>query len=170
MTIIIIILLCDLILSVPTLATVTLSGFFLGHIIGTIVSLVGLSLIGVIGYIISYYYGERVERKILKKEKDRLDARQNFHQHGFIMILFSRALPMLPEICACMAGLTNMSFSKFFIAWTLSNLPYVLIATYAGSVSSIDNLSPAIITSIGIYLCLGLGWLVYRKLNNLHLR
>lgn len=163
--IVIALLLSDLIISVPTLATVTLSGFFLGHLMGALVSLVGLSLIGIIGYMASFHHGDKVEKWVLKSERDRIEARQSFNQHGLIMILFSRTLPMLPEVCACMAGLTKMRFKTFMLAWTASNLPYVAVATYAGSISSIDNPVPAIVSAICIYLCLAAGWFILQRTN-----
>ncbi|MEP0355997.1 MAG: VTT domain-containing protein [Paraglaciecola sp.] len=163
--IVIVILLSDLLLSIPTLATVILSGYFLGHTYGAVASLIGLMLIGILGYILSYYHGEKIEKRILPSENQRLEARQNFKKHGYSMILFSRAIPMLPEISACLAGMTNMPFKKFLSAWSLSVTPYVLICTYAGSVSSIDNPTPAIYSALGVNLILWLAWLITRKVR-----
>ncbi|WP_289029263.1 VTT domain-containing protein [uncultured Paraglaciecola sp.] len=160
--IVIVILLSDLLLSIPTLATVTLSGYFLGHTYGAIASLIGLMLVGMLGYVVSYYHGEKIEKRILPTSEQRLDARQNFKKHGYVMILFSRAIPMLPEISACMAGMTNMPFSRFIGAWLLSITPYILICTYAGSVSSLDNPAPAIYSAISVNVLLWLAWYYHR--------
>jgi len=43
-----------------------------------------------------------------------------------------------------------MPFSKFLVTWSISSVPYVLIASYAGSISSINNPKPAIYTTIGL--------------------
>lgn len=166
MLIVIVILLSDLLLSIPTLATVTLSGYFLGHTYGAIASFIGLLLVGVLGYVVSYYHGEKIEKRILPRSEQRLDARQNFKKHGYVMILFSRAIPMLPEISACMAGMTKIPFSKFIVAWSLSITPYILICTYAGSVSSLDNPTPAIYSAISVNVILWLAWYITLKLKN----
>ncbi|MEO9947069.1 VTT domain-containing protein [Paraglaciecola sp.] len=162
MLIVIVILLSDLLLSIPTLATVTLSGYFLGHTYGAIASLIGLMLVGLMGYMVSLYHGEKIEKRILPTSEQRLDARQNFTKHGYVMILFSRAIPMLPEISACMAGMTNMPFNRFIGAWLLSITPYVLICTYAGSISSLDNPAPAIYSAISVNVILWLAWYYHR--------
>lgn len=166
MLIVIVILLSDLLLSIPTLATVTLSGYFLGHTYGAIASFIGLLLVGVLGYVVSYYHGEKIEKRILRTETQRLEARSHFSKHGLVMILFSRAIPMLPEISACMAGMTKIPFSKFIVAWSLSITPYILICTYAGSVSSLDNPTPAIYSAISVNVILWLAWYITLKLKN----
>ncbi|MFT2090191.1 TVP38/TMEM64 family protein [Paraglaciecola sp. 2405UD69-4] len=165
MFIVVVILMSDLLLSIPTLATVTLSGYFLGHLYGAIASLAGLMLVGVMGYLLSYYHGDKIEMRVLKTREQRLDARQNFAQHGIVMILFSRAIPMLPEISACMAGMTKMPFYKFIAAWSLSIIPYVLVCSYAGSISSLDNPNPAIYSAISVNIVIWLAWYATRKLG-----
>jgi len=77
------------------------------------------------------------------------------------MILLSRAMPILPEVTACLAGMTKMKFSKFILAWLISTIPYVLIISYAGSASSIENPKPAIYTAIGISVTLWSGWYLF---------
>ena len=57
-----------------------------------------------------------------------------FNRHGFVMILLSWALPILPEATACLSGFTRMPFWRFLLAWVLGAYPYVTIAAYAGSV------------------------------------
>ena len=47
----------DLIISVPTLATITLSGYFLGPVIGALAGIVGLVMAGLGGYTVSRRYG-----------------------------------------------------------------------------------------------------------------
>ncbi len=79
------------------------------------------------------------------------------------MILLSRAMPILPEVTACLAGMTKMKFSRFLLAWCLSTIPYVLIVSYAGSVSSLENPKPAIYTAIGISATLWAGWYLFNK-------
>ncbi len=42
--------------------------------------------------------------------------------------------------------------------YALGTIPYALIITYAGSISSLDNPKPAILAAIGISLTLWTGW------------
>jgi len=72
-------------------------------------------------------------------------------------------MPMLPEAVTCLAGMTRMPFGKYLLAWMISSIPYALIATYAGSISSLENPRPAIFSAIGISTWLWLGWFFYRR-------
>ena len=161
--IVILLLFSDLFIAIPTLTVITLSGYFLGFQYGAISSIIGLTLSGFTGYGLSNIFGEKIFKFLLKKEKDRQEAKDTFTKHGFVMILLSRAMPILPEVTACLSGLTKMKFSKFTSAWLLSSTPYVLIISYAGSVSSLENPKPAIYTAIGMSATLWLGWYLFNK-------
>jgi len=161
--IIALLLLADLFIAVPTLTITILAGYFLGYTYGAFSALTGLMLAGIVGYAISRYYGKNILRLLLKNEVQRNEAIVTFQQHGFVMILLSRAMPILPEASACLAGMTRMTFGKFMIAWSISTIPYVLIAAYAGSISSIDAPTPAIMAAIGISSFLWVSWFFYRR-------
>lgn len=155
----------DLIISVPTMSIMILSGFFLGHVLGALAGITGLMLTGCLGYLISYRFGGRFIALILKDKEQRQQAETTFLTHGFIVIALSRAVPMLPEISACMAGITRMRFPLFLAAWSINTIPYAMIAAYAGSISSLHNPAPAIVTAIGLTFIFWCGWFVFRHIN-----
>lgn len=157
----------DLLIAVPTLTVTILSGYFLGHFFGAIAALTGTILAGVTGYAISRYYGNELMAFLIKDENKQIEAISAFEKSGFVMILLSRSLPILPEATACLAGMTNMNFWKFLIAWSISTIPYVLIATYAGSISSISNPMPAILAIILISSFLWGFWFLYYRFNKI---
>lgn len=163
MAIVIALLFLDLFVTVPTLSLIMLSGYFLGYPLAVLASVTGLIITGCSGYLLSFLYGSRVLRFLIKDDKKREDMKSTFHKHGFAMILLSRALPMLPEVTACLSGSTRMPFPKFLAAWSLSSVPYVLIAAYSGSISSLGNPMPAIFTAIGITSVLWLGWFLFHR-------
>ncbi|MFH1529014.1 MAG: VTT domain-containing protein [Bacteroidota bacterium] len=152
----------DLFIAVPTLTVIMLAGYFIGFQYGAAASLIGLLLAGSSGYGLSNVLGERILGFLLKKEEARQEMKSTFKQHSFVMILLSRAMPILPEVTACLAGMTKMKFTKFITAWLISAIPYVLIISYAGSVSSVENPNPAIFTAIGISATLWIGWYLYK--------
>jgi len=160
---VVLLLFADLFIAIPTLTVITLSGYFLGFQYGAIASLMGLMLAGISGYGLSHVLGEKILGFLLKKEEARQEMKSTFRQHGFIMILLSRATPILPEVTACLAGMTKMRFPKFILAWSISTIPYVLIISYAGSISSIENPKPAIYTAIGISVTLWTGWYLFNR-------
>ncbi len=151
----------DLFIAIPTLTVIILSGYFLGPVYGAIAALTGLMLAGICGYTLSRYYGDTIFNFLVRDEKKRSDATIAFQTHGFVMILLSRAIPILPEVTTCLSGMTRMPFIKFLLAWLISSAPYVLIASYAGSISSIDDPKPAIFTAIGLSILLWILWFFY---------
>jgi len=164
-SIIFLLLFADLFIAVPTLTITILAGYFLGHVQGALAALTGLMMAGVCGYALSHHYGKKILGFLLKDDEQRNDAIDAFQQHGFVMILLSRAMPILPEATACLAGMTRMPFWQFLTAWSISTIPYVFIASYAGSISSFEDPKPAIIIAIGISSFLWISWFFYRRLN-----
>ncbi len=162
-SVVVLLLFTDLFIAIPTLTVITLSGYFLGFEYGAVFSLIGLMMAGVSGYGLSNVFGEHILGFLLKKEDARQEMKATFIEHGFVMILLSRATPILPEVTACLAGMTKMRFSKFIMAWLISTVPYVLIISYAGSVSSIENPKPAIYTAIGVSATLWIGWYFFNS-------
>lgn len=165
-SIVILLLFADLFIAIPTLSITILSGYFLGPNYGAIAALIGTMLAGISGYAISCYYGNGIMAFLIKDEKKRSEAISAFDKGGFAMILLSRAIPILPEATACLAGMTNMKFWKFLLAWSISTIPYVLIATYAGSISSVSDPKPAIFAAISISTFLWISWFLYYRFNN----
>ena len=163
--IVILLLFADLFISVPGLPLILTAGFLIGPVLASIASIIGFTLAGTAGYFLSAKYGEKIVRTIVKDASQRKDAMETFREHGAIVILLSRALPMLPEVSACMAGLTQMPFSKFMLTWLLSIVPYCIIISYAGSISTIDDPTPAIIAYISIVSVLWLGWFLFQHLK-----
>lgn len=153
----------DLFIAVPTLTITILAGYFLGLFYGIVATVSGFMLAGVAGYGLSRYFGDRILRFLVRDGEQRQEAKTTFEKHGFVMILLSRAVPILPEVTACMAGMTGMSFPKFLAAWSISSVPYATIAVYAGSVSSLDNPKPAILAAIAISSSLWVSWYLFHR-------
>jgi uncharacterized membrane protein YdjX (TVP38/TMEM64 family) len=156
-------LMIDFFIAIPTLSVCILSGYLLGFEKGALFSVSGLMLSGCVGYWMSFYGGQKLMDFILKDQGEQLELKQMFSKYGFSMTLLSRAAPLLPEMCACLSGVTKIRFSKFLLQWSLSAVPYGIITAYSGSISSLENPLPAILTAIGLSLALSLVWFVFRK-------
>ncbi len=163
--IVVLLLFADLFIAIPALTVTLLAGYFLGHMYGAMAAMLGVLLAGISGYLLSYRYGDKILHFLIKDEEERNDAINTFSKHGFVMILLSRAMPLLPESTACLSGMTKMPFIKFLSAWLISSVPYICIATYAGSVSSLDNPIPAILAAIGISMFFWIAWFLYHRSN-----
>ena len=154
-------LIVDLFIAVPTLSLTILSGFFVGVELGVLYSSVGMAGAGTLGYGLSRYKGESFLKKLCKNDEELSDMKSLFSAHGPMALSLCRAAPMLPEISSCLAGVTKMPFRKYILFYLLGTIPYAIIAAYAGSISSIDNPSPAFYTFIGMFVVLTLAWGIF---------
>ncbi|MCF6442473.1 VTT domain-containing protein [Pseudoalteromonas luteoviolacea] len=153
----------DLFIAVPTLTLILLAGFFLGPYVGGLSGIIGLMLAGTTGYAISNKFGNKLFDTLVKDPNERASAIALFQKRGPVVILLSRATPILPEISACMAGMTKMPFKEFIIYWMMSTIPYACIAAYAGSISTLENPKPAIYAAIGLTGFFWICWWMFNK-------
>ncbi len=153
----------DLFISIPTLATIMLAGFFMGTFLGSLFTIAGLSIAGITGYTLGYKFGDPILGFLLKNEKEKDELVDAFLENGFLTILLSRALPVLPEVSTCIAGMTKMPFLKFFTAWLISITPYTIIAAYAGASSSAKSPEPAIIAWAVLTSFLWICWFFFKR-------
>ncbi|MEM9604620.1 MAG: VTT domain-containing protein [Pseudomonadota bacterium] len=161
--VVIALLFADLFVAVPTLTITLLAGFFLGFEVGVAAVLAGMTLAAGCGYALGWRFGERAVSLIVKPAEERESLRAAFQSSGPVMILLSRAAPIVPEVTAVMAGVTRMPLWRYAVFFALSTVPYVTIAAYAGSVSSVDDPKPAILGAIFLYAVLWTGWIWFRR-------
>lgn len=160
---VLLLLFADLFIAVPTLTITLLAGYFLGFPLGGATAFAGMSSAALAGYAISRKWGEKGISFLIRDEAQRDDLSQTFLRSGPAMIILSRAAPMIPEVTACMAGATRMPFWRYCLYFGISTLPYVAIAAYAGSISSLEDPKPAIWASLFLYATLWLGWALFRR-------
>ncbi len=160
---VILLLFSDLFVAVPTLTITLLSGYFLGFPAGAMTAFVGMSCAAFTGYALSWRWGEKGIDLLVKDERQKAALTTEFQRTGPMMIVLSRAAPMIPEVTACMAGATRMAIWRYVLFFTISTVPYALIAAYAGSISSVNDPMPAIFASLLLYAVLWSCWFIYRR-------
>jgi uncharacterized membrane protein YdjX (TVP38/TMEM64 family) len=115
-------LLGDLILPVPSTVVISALGFVYGTVLGGLIATVGLVSAGLAGYGVGRLCGERCARRWLG-DLDFEKGRIIFSAGGGWMVALSRALPILPEVISCTAGLVRMPFRKFALSLVCGSLP-----------------------------------------------
>ncbi len=148
----------DVFLSVPTILIVTYAGHILGFGWGVLAATIGMLTSGTIAYLLCRFSGTKMLRVLIKDKKQIDDVNRIFHRLGFGMLIIARALPMLPEATCCLSGMMKFNFFKFLLYYVLGTLPYAIVLTYLGSISSADNPYPAFIGIGVVYVILYLLW------------
>jgi uncharacterized membrane protein YdjX (TVP38/TMEM64 family) len=112
----------DLLLPVPATGVMAALGVAYGPLSGGAISAVGSFLAGALGYGACRLLGSAgLERLLGKADLER--ARRLAASTGGWLVAGSRALPLLPELVACAAGLVRMPPRRFFPALACGTVP-----------------------------------------------
>lgn len=128
-----VLLLADLLLPIPGTVVMSALGVVYGFWIGGLLSAIGSMLAGMLGYGVGRFFDEKFAKRWLG-EKDFEKGRSLFARSGAWVVAMSRALPILPEVLACMAGLLRMPFGKFVIALACGSIPMGFLFSWIGTV------------------------------------
>lgn len=115
-------LVADLVVPIPGTVVMSALGFLYGAFSGGLIAAAGGMLAGIAGYGVGRLCGERVARRWLG-DIDFEKGRLFFASGGGWVVALSRALPILPEVVSCMAGLVRMPFGRFLVALACGSLP-----------------------------------------------
>ncbi len=152
-------------LFLPILGTVVMSalGLVYGWFIGGLLSALGSIAAGLLAYGLAHKLG-RKSVLWLTGESGLAEGERLFHgETGGWLVAFSRWMPVLPEVVACLAGITKMPFKRFFAALCTGCFPMGFIFAYIGETGN-EQPVIAVILSAGLPpLIWGAFRLFYRK-------
>jgi uncharacterized membrane protein YdjX (TVP38/TMEM64 family) len=112
----------DLFLPVPGTVVISALGLIYGVLTGGAVAAVGLMTAGLCGYGLGRLCGERFARRWLG-DRDFDKGTKLFTTGGGWVVALSRALPILPEVISCTAGLVRMPFKRFVVSLACGSVP-----------------------------------------------
>jgi len=151
----------DLLLPVPGGPVMILAGHLLGPVAGSVVAGIGGILAGAIGYLLCRWGGQAIfQRFVNPDEADRV--RRWLTRYGTLAILIGRALPIVPEVLACLAGLSRMRPLPFFTAFSVATIAFAVPQAVAGAYTTRANPWPGVLVGI---LIPTLGWVAWRLAN-----
>ena len=125
-------LVADLLLPIPGTIVMSALGVVYGFWIGGVIAVVGSMLAGILGYGVGRFFNEDLAKRWLG-ERDFERGRALFGRGGAWVVAMSRALPILPEVLACMAGLLRMPFGKFCVALACGAVPMGFLYAWIGT-------------------------------------
>ena len=149
----------------PILGTVVMSalGLVYGWFIGGLLSALGSIAAGLLAYGLAHKIGRKAVLW-LTGDNGLAEGERLFHgETGGWLVAFSRWMPVLPEVVACLAGITKMPFKRFFAALCAGCFPMGFIFAWIGETGN-DQPVIALILSAGLPpLIWGAFRLLYRK-------
>lgn len=162
---VILILLIDLWIAVPTMTTILLAGYVLGPLLGGIAAALGLMVLGVTGYGMGWRIGRPLLMRLYKDPAKLQEIEDAFRRNAVLTLIACQALPILPELSCTMAGVSRMPFLRFVAAYALGVVPFAFVVAWAGSKSTLSDPTPAIYTAIGVSIALLLAWRFLSRLG-----
>ncbi|MCP4194569.1 MAG: VTT domain-containing protein [Planctomycetaceae bacterium] len=155
----------DVLLPVPSSLVSTLAGSQLGPFLATLASWVGLNLGAVVGFLMGRRLGRPLAVRLSSVGDlnyiDRMSGR-----YGAVVLVLTRALPILAEATVLMTGVNRMSWREFLPPVLLSNLGIALAYSLLGHLAA-DNEWMVVAASVSISLPLLLSLFLRRRLSKL---
>jgi uncharacterized membrane protein YdjX (TVP38/TMEM64 family) len=128
-------LVADLLLPVPATAVMAALGAVYGPLAGGLLAASGSFLAGSLGFFVCWVFGSAGASRVLgPADLDR--ARRLADDVGPWLVAGSRALPLLPEVVACAAGLVRMRPARFLVALACGALPMGFVMATLGHLGS----------------------------------
>ncbi|MDG2380665.1 MAG: VTT domain-containing protein [Pirellulaceae bacterium] len=153
----------DILLPVPSSLVSTLAGSQLGPLLATVASWVGLNLGAVVGFLI----GRRLGRPLAVRLSSVADLNyidRMSGQYGAVVLVLTRALPILAEATVLLMGVNRMSWREFLPPVLLSNLGIALAYSLLGYLAA-ENEWMVVAASVSISLPLLLSLFLRRRLS-----
>jgi uncharacterized membrane protein YdjX (TVP38/TMEM64 family) len=151
----------DLVLPLPATGVMSAAGFLYGTWVGGTVSAVGSFVSGMIAYLLCRAFGHDLAERLAGRE-DLKKGEVLFERRGAWLVALSRWLPLLPEVIACLAGLTRMPIRKFSVALACGAVPMGFL--YAG-IGAAGQSNPALAIGLSVIVPALLYAFVHRVLK-----
>lgn len=138
-------------LFLPILGTVVMSalGLIYGGLVGGLFASIGSMSAGILAYGLSRAMGRSVAEKITGKQGLAKGETLFAGELGSWMIALSRWMPILPEVMACMAGLSRMPFRRFVVALACGSIPLGFTFAFIGA-AGVDRPILTLVLSAGL--------------------
>lgn len=152
-------------LFLPILGTVVMSalGLIYGWFLGGLLSAIGSIAAGLLAYGLSRKLGRRAIRLLTGQDELSEGERLFRGETGGWLVAFSRWMPVLPEVVACLAGISKMPFKLFLGALCAGCFPMGFVFAWIGHTGN-EQPTTALILSAGLPpLIWGIFRLVYRR-------
>ena len=159
-----VLLMSDLVLPVPATGVMSALGYVYGTWTGGLLGATGSFLSGLAAYELCRAGGQSAANRLLGAADHARAERIFAGNMGGWMVALSRWMPLLPELTACMAGLTGMPRQRFLPALACGCLPMGLIFAAIGAAGT-DHPGLAVGLSILIPALLYAGsmWWIKRR-------
>ena len=123
----------DLFLPIPGTAVMSGLGYVYGAWLGGFAAAAGTFFSGALAYALCRWSGRSMAVRLMGEKGYAQGVRMFGGGSGGFIVAGSRCLPLLPEVVACMAGLTRMPAPAFFLSLACGSLPVGFVFAWIGA-------------------------------------
>lgn len=138
----------DLVLPIPGTAVMAALGFVYGPVWGGLIGASGSFLSGNLAYGLCRLLGRRAAVRLIG-ERDLRQGEEIFAKLGGWLVAWSRWLPLLAEVMACLAGLVRMPWPTFALAMVCGSVPMAFTFAIVGH-AGVDHPGLALVLSAAL--------------------
>ena len=149
----------DVVLPVPSSAVMVANGALFGWPAGAALSLAGSIAAALLGGVIGRRGGPLIERLVAPAPRARV--MRAIAQHGALVIVVTRPVPIIAETAAILAGAAGMPIGRLAAAAAIGALPPAVAYALAGAVAS--SLGSAALVLGGALVLAALVWLTEQR-------
>jgi len=132
---VVVFLLADIVLPVPSSFVLTTTGYLLGLPLGLAVNFIGLSCACMAGYALGRFAGGPLAQRVVgRAQLERFAALSQ--RHGDMLLVAFRAMPVLAEATTLLAGLSRMPLPRFLLVVSIGNAVVAAVYAWIGAVSA----------------------------------
>ena len=143
----------DLVVPLPSPAVMAAMGLIYGPVLGGAIASFGSFIAALVGYTVCRFIGPRAASWIAgPRQIERLS--EFFERRGMWAIAVSRFIPAVPEILACLAGLTRMPFKTFAAGNLIGSVLVGYLNAYFGARGETDPASTVAVVIVAPYIAL----------------
>jgi uncharacterized membrane protein YdjX (TVP38/TMEM64 family) len=143
----------DLVVPLPSPSIMAAMGLIYGPMLGGALASLGSFFAALVGYTLCRAIGPRAASWIAGPAQiERLS--EFFERNGMGAIAVSRFLPAVPEVLACLAGLTRMPFARFCAGNLIGSVLVGFLNAYFGARGETDPASTVAVVVVAPYLAL----------------
>ena len=130
----------------------TVGGYLFGSVLGTVYSMLGVTIGSVIVFVASRRYGRPFVARVLTDDAlTRVDAFVDAYGAPGLFVAF--LLPTFPDDAICLvAGLTPIRFRTFLVLLLVGRTPTFLAAAYAGTALANGRVDRVLLVLVGLLL------------------
>lgn len=132
---VVVFLLADIALPIPSSFVLTTTGYLLGFELGTAVCFVGLTCASLGGYALGRYAGGPVAQRVVGRAQLERFAELS-QRYGDALLVAFRAMPVLAEATTILAGISRMALPRFVLVVSIGNLVVAAVYAWIGAVSA----------------------------------